>query len=588
MLPWSLETEVKILDIECYRNYFLAMFVNPAARTVQYFEKFNDVDNANLVVPDDLLVTFNGINYDIPMLGAAVKGYSNDDLKNLSDRIILDRAMPWELPIDWMPKDHIDIMNVLPGRSGLKIYGGRIGTKRLQDLPVEPDAIITADQVPLLRKYCRNDCIVTNELYEKVGKQINLREIMSERYDLDLRSKSDAQIAEAVIRSEYQRLQYRSIPDPNVNKFCGENVHVSVPSYVHATPGGVIDELIQDVKAMDVPVKMTGKVDLPAELKGRKIHLAGKQYKMGIGGLHSVDKAGSFYASDEMELVDIDVTSYYPSIILNSEFYPKHIGPIFLRIYRKIVEDRVDAKANGDKVVADSLKITINGSFGKMGSVYSKLYSPDLMVSVTVVGQLCLLMLIERLGNAVISANTDGITLHFNRRWSATIEKTVKEWEQQTGCNMEWTKYRSLHRRDVNNYLAITPDGGTKTKGIFATESLMKNPVNLVCIDAIKQYLLYDRPVDIAIRNCRDISRFVTLRTVKGGAQKDFLPLGKSIRWYYAKGETTPIYYISNGNTVPRSEQGVPLMDLPNEIPADLDYEWYIEEANIILDQILR
>jgi hypothetical protein len=70
---------------------------------------------------------------------------------------------------------------------------------------------------------------------------------------------------------------------------------------------------------------------------------------------------------------------------------------------------------------------------------------------------------------------------------------------------------------------------------------------------------------------------------VTGGAIKDDLPLGKAIRWYYAEGEKTAIQYVTNGNTVPRSEGAKPLMDLPERFPPDVDYEWYIKECEEIL-----
>ena len=62
----------------------------------------------------------------------------------------------------------------------------------------------------------------------------------------------------------------------------------------------------------------------------------------------------------------------------------------------------------------NALKVTVNGSFGKFGSPYSVLYSPDLLVQVTVTGQLSLLMLIqwmESQGISVVSANTDGVVV---------------------------------------------------------------------------------------------------------------------------------------------------------------------------------
>jgi hypothetical protein len=76
------------------------------------------------------------------------------------------------------------------------------------------------------------------------------------------------------------------------------------------------------------------------------------------------------------------------------------------------------------------------------------------------------------------------------------------------------------------------------------------------------------------------------VRKVKGGAVKDGVYLGASIRWYYATGQTGEMVYAQSGNKVPRSDGAKPLMDLPTELPADIDYDWYIQEAQKILKEI--
>ena len=47
------------------------------------------------------------------------------------------------------------------------------------------------------------------------------------------------------------------------------------------------------------------------------------------------------------------------------------------------------------KTTSDTLKICVNGSFGKLGSKFSFLYAPELLIQTTMTGQLALLMLIE-------------------------------------------------------------------------------------------------------------------------------------------------------------------------------------------------
>ena len=62
--------------------------------------------------------------------------------------------------------------------------------------------------------------------------------------------------------------------------------------------------------------------------------------------------------------------------------------------------------------------------------------------------------------------------------------------------------------------------------------------------------------------------------------------LGKAIRWYYGKDVSGEIVYAKNGNKVPRSEGAVPLMELPQEFPKNVDKEWYINETYNVLKGI--
>src|SRR5574343_203626 len=58
-------------------------------------------------------VSFNGNYYDVPMITAALVGYTAEQLKWLNDRIIVEKVKPWELGLpEWKPADHIDVMEV--------------------------------------------------------------------------------------------------------------------------------------------------------------------------------------------------------------------------------------------------------------------------------------------------------------------------------------------------------------------------------------------------------------------------------------------------------------------------------------------
>lgn len=592
-----MKREVLVFDTECYRNYWMVAFRNVKTGNVRAFEMYDgqalDLLSIRKIIYNRTLVGFNSNNYDIPMIAYALSGATNTQLKDASDSIILHGLKSWQFydkfkvsPFNPEDLDTIDLIEVAPGIAGLKIYGGRMHAERMQDLPIDPDDLILPEQRHDMREYCANDLVTTQELYETLTPQIELRIRMGEEFGADLRSKSDAQIAEVVLRHGVEKLIGRRVdkqPD-----MLGHTFRYHTPSFIEFTSPNLI-KLVRDIETHEFVVGQTGSVMLPDFLAKEHIVIAGAKYSVGIGGLHSNEKTIAHKADEDTILVDRDVTAYYPSIILGTGLYPPNMGKPFLTAYKQIVDRRVEAKRKKDKVTDDALKITINGSFGKFGSKYSILYAPNLLIQTTITGQLCMLMLIERLeaqGIKVVSANTDGIVIKCPKALEDRMEGIIFGWETSTRLNTEATYYTALYSRDVNNYVALKQGGGAKLKGVFAFGTISKNPNNEVCLEAVVKHLLNGTPVADTVKACKDIRKFVTIRTVRGGALKDGHLLGKAVRWYYGQGEEGTIVYKVNGYTVPRSEGAVPCMQLPLELPDDIDLDWYIKESNDIMESI--
>ena len=589
------KNELVALDIENYSNYLLIMFKRFSDGKVLYFEKFNDsqlnVPSIENILNRYTICTFNGIKYDDLILSAGISGFDNLGIHNITRAIFEgERAQPWQIRkqfgIRQTAYDHIDIMEVAPLRASLKLYAGRLHMHKMQDLPISPEKIIKESDLPLMRSYCENDLDDTIALFNVLEGELDLRVNMSEQFKVDLRSKSDAQIAEAVIKHELHTRH--NITPKRIKIATGTGFYYTPPDYM-GFETRLLDDLFNDFCDNLFVVNKSGHLDLPDVLNKHVITIGTTDYKIGVGGLHSMEKSVAHIADADTLLVDYDVQSYYPTIILNNNLAPKHLGKPFLDAYGDIVTRRLNAKANGDKIVADSLKITINGSFGKFASKWSFLYSPDLMMQVTVTGQLSLLMLIETLeesGVSVVSANTDGIVVKLKPSQKTLVSNIVWDWELMTDYVMENSWYSGLYSRDINNYWAVYTNGNIKAKGVYADTGLRNNPSNEVCNMAVKEYLLHSTPVEDTIKACVDIRRFVTIRTVKGGAVKDNVLIGKVIRWYYGADELDIIRYKTNGNKVPRTDGAIPLMELPDVLPSDIDYNWYITEANKLLKQI--
>lgn len=300
-------------------------------------------------------------------------------------------------------------------------------------------------------------------------------------------------------------------------------------------------------------------------------------------------------------------------------------------------------------------KIQLNGSYGKLGSPYSVLFAPHLMVAVTLTGQLSLLMLIEEAhlrGIPVVSANTDGVLFRcprsmFNGFASADrlapspIQDIIDWWEGVTSFKMEFAEYKAIYNQSVNTYMAISPDGSYKRKGVLANHwraelpwggrntdydparsGLMKNPQMTICADAVLGHILHGIPVEKTIRECRDVREFITVVNATGGAtwgngaeiyktvertdSKGKLVrsqalvgvegeqyLGKVVRYYWSTNggpilKVTGHHVTGNRPKVSKTDGCRPIMVLPDDfaVPDDLDHSRYIEAAYEILRDI--
>jgi hypothetical protein len=619
------------LDIEVGPNYFLigVMDEKNIIDTIEVYGKYSkaltvsDKKRIERYLRAHTIITYNGNTYDLPIIYAALQGFNLNEIFEMSKDIVSNNLPRWKTfqeynlhPDTELNTDHIDIKEPAPAvRISLKLYGARLNAPKLQDLPYDYDAPLTPSEFEELKLYNENDLVVTKMLYDGIKDRIDLRYSMSEKYKQDLRSKSDAQIAEAVILSELLK------HGVNVAKpIMPRTVEYTAPKCISFKT----DTLVKLLRGLDKQIFNINQKDgaplLPKWLGNTPIKIGSMEYKVRMGGLHSTEKSVSIEPPKGSVMRTVDVASYYPSMILEFKFYPPNLTSKFLTIYGDMKAERLEAKSLGIVTINEGLKIVLNSSFGKLGSKFSKLYAPDLLLQVTLTGQLMLLMLIETLHSeriVVVSANTDGIEYICQEDRIEEIEALIYDWELTTGMDMEHKTYRSLHSRDVNDYVAVY-DGDVKAIGVYKEPTLKKNSEYPIVFEAIREFLLNGTPLEDTILNNTDITGFLTSRTVNGGAVwadtrsledspemidlvangkkitkaaekrndlfrglqvcKKGTYLGKVCRWYYGV-DGASIHYKTTGNMVPKSLGAIPAMELPDILPDNLDYDKYIELA---------
>lgn len=643
-------------DIEVYRNFFYCAYKRESDGRRVGFElsarsPVFPAKRVSKIMRENQIVTFNGQGYDVPLIYYALHLMRNENLsaericsaiKAKSDAIIQGRVPWWEveklLGIRIPRINHIDLIEPQPNAiASLKTLNGRLHGKRMQDLPIPPDTVLTEAEMDATADYClQSDLDATHNLWDALKEPMALRVALGKDYDTDFRSKSDSQIGETIVKKQIEALT-GSRPQ-RVSTPAGTTFKYPIPSFMKfETPE--LQAMLDRLRETEFVVNDKGKVDLPKWLADARIEIGSSIYQMGIGGLHSTESNRAVHSDDDFALVDADVASMYPTIILMLGLFPKALGRHFLEVYRAIKDKRLNAKKRGKELkgilksfagndaekakleveqfaceVADKgFKIALNGVYGKLGSRFSVLFAPHLLISVTLTGQLALLMLIERAvrrGIDVVSGNTDGVLfrcprddydgLQGDRLNPSKLADICAEWETDTGMDLEFAEYLSIYNQSVNSYFAIKVDGGHKRKGPLANPwnkdksdfdprgQLMKNPQATICSDAALALIKHGTPIEDTIYGCTDIRQFVTVIKADGGATWRGDYLGKVVRYYWAT-DGDPIFkakaHAKTGNhpMVPKTEGAAPCMTLPDELPDDIDYARYISVTKEIL-----
>lgn len=579
------------LDSECYPNYYAIGFLSGGKR--KYYDirgsgsfTKGQIKEIKQIMAEYVTIGFNSKEYDIPLLRVALTGVNTAMLKKASNKLINKPkgVFAWQLleeaKIPQCPMmHHIDIFKVAPSvNTSLKTYAARMGFKKLQDLPYEPDTILTDKQMDEIKEYCFNDIEVTESLTYRLEKELELRYFFSKEYQVDLMSKSDASIAETVFNVKYNI--------PYTDKAYSYNkpyIQYEAPEYIKFTTPELIN-LFEKIKANQYKLNGEGKlINIPYT-----IEIGNTSYTIGVGGMHSKEKGIHFSGSNKI-LADIDVVSYYPNIMINNQYIPANYPKRFIDDYKKFYDERLAAKAVDDSIKSNTCKIILNGTFGKLGNMYSSLYAPNLLLNVTLTGQLSLLMLIEQLEQnkiAVVSANTDGILACAEPIDEFVLKTIIAKWEECCNFKTTFTSFKEMYKRSVNDYLAITEDGSVKTKGFLQDCSLRNNSIDIACRSAVINYLKNNTPVEETIESMSgDIRNFLIFKKSTDGAYYKGQPLGKTVRWYY--GKDGQVIQKGNGNKIQESDGAVPLMEIPDNLRIDnIDLNRYIERCNKVLQTI--
>lgn len=608
----------QVYDIEIFPNCFSLTIKNTETKEFQFFELSNRKNNLVDLVPLFLdkryiFCGYNNIHYDNPIVNfiteykETLKKSTRLDIEynlfQLSQTIIkgdLEKWKRWKYANNFETLDLLTMLFSQKLRVGLKEMQVTMKYSNVQEYDGDFEAPIPEEDIPKMIQYNINDVNSTEELLYRCENDIKLRLNIEEEYGIKALNKDGVNLGMEILKTKYLEKTHKTWNDiKDLRSPCDKIAlnEIILPFIKFDNP--ILKDLLNEMKQQVVS----------PDRKGYNKHflMDNLEYSVGVGGIHSVNKPSIFIAKEDEVISDVDVASLYPSLIIEYGFYPPHLGKEFLEVYKGIKDERIEAKHNGNKLKNLTLKLSINGLSGNLQSEFSWCYSPKTVMRIRINGQLLLLMLAEKLisiGCQIIQANTDGLFVLRKKKDEQKFKDVCKWWENLTRLELEEDRFERFYQFAINDYLGVIEgykDSKNpkllKKKGLFIDSvTLGKGMQPMIIPKAINANLADNIPVEETIRNCKDINEFITYQKVdKKFAVQYMNKFITHINRYYVSTNGGYLYKCEvEGNKIVKfanmlTASGVTLCNditAIKEFPKNINYKYYIKEANKILAKL--
>lgn len=622
---------VFVFDIEVFQNIFHCSVKDTETNTIYKFEIserknqlrelvkfFKQVDKyitwgeyyttTRQIESNIIFCGYNNLHYDNPIINYIIEYEDTlmnhnvfticSSIFNLSKTITtskednIDAWKHWKYQI-WF--DTFDILTMLYSnklRVGLKEIQVTMQYPNVQEFVCDWTKPLPLEDFDSMIDYNINDIESTSELLNRCKDAVDLRIAIEDEYGVRVLSKDGVNIGMKILTQKYLEktgLTWWDIEGLRSPMDYIPLKDVILPFIKYDSP--ILNRVLEDMK---------GQIVSPGR-KGYENNFvfAGLRYTVGVGGIHSKNDPEIIIPKEDEMLIDIDVASLYPSMLIEYRFYPKHLGPEFLEVYSQIKNERIEAKHNGDKVKNETLKLALNGLSGNLQNEHNFCYSPEAAMRIRINGQLLLLMLAEKLtqiGCRIVQANTDGLFVLLKKDVYSKVNSICREWEQLTKLTLEEDRFKAMYQYAINDYFAITEDNKVKEKGMFITTvKLGKGLTPKIIPKAVISFFKDGIPVEDTIKNCTDIRDF--LMSEKTGKQWHVEYMNKEqqrTNRFYASTNGGYLWKWKDNNGVQAyqnmlSSSGVTLLNKFDDKPIEerkINYRYYLREALKIIEEL--
>lgn len=462
-----------IYDIETYPNCFTVTICDPRGVTWYQWE-ISDRKHEGHLIADWMhrnrsmarMVGFNNIGFDYPVIHLLYRTHGQCDAKALYDKAqqIIGAENRWEYQV--YPSDRvvqqIDLYLIhhfdnQARWTSLKALEFNMRMDSVEDLPFPVGLTLTPEQMDILLAYNKHDVEATRRFYHETLPMIEFREALAKKYP----GKDWINFNDTKIGKEYfiMRLEDSGVPCYEVGPD-GRRPRQTRRSSIRLADAILPELQFETPQFQRVLEWLRGQTitETKGVFKNLVAYAHGMEFVFGLGGIHGSVESRAIEADEEYAIVDLDVTSYYPSLAISFGFHPEHLGRQFGVIYAQLMRERTKhPKGTAENAM---LKLALNGVYGDSNNVWSPFYDPLFTMRITLNGQLLLCKLAEMLmtvsGVEMIQVNTDGLTIRCPRDeiTMRRVSDLAAAWSTKTGLSLERTDYSRMFIADVNSYIA--------------------------------------------------------------------------------------------------------------------------------------
>lgn len=420
-------------------------------------------------------------------------------------------------------------------------------------------------------------------ILDEIKPRIDARLKVEEMYDEDLFDAHEGVVGARLMKSLYlkqNKLKWSDIKDKHndVKSISFKDIILPNIKFERKDCNEFLDKLKTVVITPDEPWWDTVDID-------------GKTYGISLAGLRLNTDPVKLRSDVDGEIFNIDVASFWPSIICNYDIKPKQVNDTFLKNYKKLWKQRLEFKKT-DKDVSTTMKYMLNGIIGQFMIENSWLYDPEASMRIRLNGALLMMMLVERLipEFEIQCVTIDGMFVKSQMpNQQGRLAEIVNDWSKESKLNADITRHEFVYMMTNNDYVS-----DSSRKGFFVDQgNTGHSGVVPIVRDAVIEKLINNVPISDTIEKCNDIKKFMF--PVSSSKDKlEWMGFVFNTERFYASTDSQRVNRIipnpsgiGDQRLVPTTECSVDIIDtIPEEFPCNVNYRYYISEAIRIVSKI--